>query len=106
MNLLIQVLTVAGMLAVSGCLSAPVEKEPEHSPVLMVTENSAGEVQLSWDSELGYRYRLYYSEKGDNQWQPVKRTFRGTGGRMTVSDRVNPCRPRRRYWIQADKIAP
>ncbi len=104
MNTLIKVFVFVGMLALMGCVSKPVAEDPEHAPVLMITENSAGEVQLSWDSEPGYRYHLFYAEKGDTQWRPVNRTFIGTGERMSVKDRVNPRRPRRRYLIEADKL--
>ena len=46
-----------GLLLLSGCVSKPVDRE--YTPVLIVSENSDGAVTLSWESMVGYRYRLY-----------------------------------------------
>ena len=86
----------------SGCGSKPPEEK--HSPVLMISQNSDGEVTLSWESVVGYRYRLYQMDRGDTEWTPFGRTFDGTGERITLNG--NAGRKSRRYWIQADKIAP
>lgn len=92
----------ASVVLIVGCVSKPVEKK--HTPTLMTAQNSDGEVTLSWDSVVGYRYRLYLMDRGDTEWTPFGNTFDGTGERITLEG--NSRKKARRYWIQADKITP
>ena len=91
-----------GFLLISGCVSQPVEKE--YTPILMIAQNSDGAVTLSWESVVGYRYRLYLMDKGDTEWTPFGHAFDGTGELISLEG--NSGRKNRRYWIQADPIAP
>ncbi len=57
-------------VALAGCVSKP--NEPlveEHSPRLGVAQNSDGMATMSWESNRGYYYTIYYQEirrkKGD-----------------------------------------
>ncbi len=91
-----------GFLLTFGCVSEPLEKK--YAPVLMIAQNSDYEVTLSWESVLGYRYRLYLMDKGDNKWTPFDHAFDGTGTLITLNG--NSGKKDRRYWIQAEPIAP
>lgn len=90
-----------GLLLLSGCVSQPVDRE--YTPVLIVSENSDGAVTLSWESMVGYRYRLYLLDCGDTEWTPFGHSIDGTG--ELISLKGNSGKKKRRYWIQADPVA-
>ena len=88
-----------------GCVSAPPEiPEEEHSPRLGISQNSAGKVTMSWESDIRYFYTIYCRD-GSGTWKEHRsvRQVRGTGGTMTAVDRVDPRRPARRYRLHFEK---
>jgi hypothetical protein len=105
MNTFFKAVLLGASLALAGCVSTPMD-ELEHEPILMITQNSDGVVSLSWESEPGYEYKLYSIDRGETEWKPMNRTFKGTGATISLADKVNPRKSDRRYWIQADKIDP
>lgn len=118
-------------ISLLGCVSQPIEPVEMHSPRLGIAQNSDGQATMSWESDRNYYYTIYYQDitrkewnggnpkrrdhdpseflgsdtKGDN-WNELRSVnrVRGTGGTMTVSDRVNPRRRIiRRYRLHFEK---
>ncbi|MCF7848955.1 MAG: hypothetical protein K9M45_08910 [Kiritimatiellales bacterium] len=85
----------------TGCVSKPVDKE-EHRPPLMTSQNSEGDVTISFESEPGYIYTILYSDFHRKTWTNLTngQNLRGTGKTITIKDKVNPAHPRRHYWIK------
>jgi hypothetical protein len=90
----------------SGCISKPAEKSPEHTPSLMISQNSDGEVTLMWESDPDYSYTVLYLDKKSGKWLSLRNGIRvrGTGKSLSVMDRVNPRNSQRRYRLQFDKL--
>jgi hypothetical protein len=102
MNRILQLLLLSVVL--TGCISEPLEPE-EHSPQLMIAQNSDGLTTLIWESDSSYLYTVFYRD-GSNPWQELRsvKLARGTGESMTASDRVNPNRATpRRYRLHFEK---
>lgn len=90
-------------LALAGCVNTKIENK-DYSPVLMMSQNSDGEVQLAWESDSSYLYTIYYRD-GDSPWREMNSAnkVRGTGEAMTTTDRVDPSKPMRRYRLHFEK---
>lgn len=90
-------------LALAGCVRTPTESE-DYSPILMISQNSEGKVQLVWESESDYYYTIFYRD-GSSPWQEMRSVnkLRGTGGSMSTADHVDPRKPTRRYRLYFEK---
>jgi hypothetical protein len=97
------ILLLIGLLSTAGCVSERIE--PEHSPRVTTAQNSEGLVTLSWKSELGYDYRIFFLNADTRQWHqmPGSKVYRGTGDVITIQDRRNPRLPLPWYSVRADK---
>ena len=100
MNTFRSLLIITTFAFMSGCVSAPVEKEYT-PPRLMIAQNGDGDVTIAWESDPEYMYTIYYQAKDAGDWIPLKKAQRvpGTGQTLTVYDRVNPNQPLRRYRV-------
>jgi hypothetical protein len=90
-------------VSLMGCVSPPPETE-EHSPSLMIAQNSNGEVSLVWDSDSRYLYTIYHKD-ASREWRKMRSVnrVRGTGGTMKAIDHVNPHKTLRRYRLYPEK---
>ena len=98
-------LLIASIIFLSGCVNSSVE-EDYPPPPLMIAQNADGEVTLAWDSDPGYLYTVFYQVAAGAEWVGLNKAFRvpGTGGRLTVYDRVNPRKPPRGYRLLPEKM--
>ncbi|MCF7816887.1 MAG: hypothetical protein K9M54_03295 [Kiritimatiellales bacterium] len=97
-------LLLAAVLVLVGCVSTPIL--PEYSPRVITVQNSDGLVTLSWKSETGYAYRIYFLNEKDNTWKPLKGVdqFIGTGKSITISDQRRPGDRLPWYSVRAKKL--
>ena len=94
------------LIVLTGCVSKVIEIE-EHSPRLIVAQNSDGFATLIWESDSNYLYTIFYRE-GSSPWKELSsvRQVRGTGESMTATDRVSPDRMAlRRYRVHFERPA-
>ncbi len=94
-----------GLLCSTGCVSKKIE--PADIPRVSSSQNSAGIVTLSWDSKIGYKYRLLIRDMKTGEWKPVAGSdlYVGTGETITVQDQQNPNKPLSWYSVRPEKIA-
>ena len=88
-----------------GCVSKKVEVGPELAPPLMLSQNSSGEVFLSWKSDPGKRYTVYFRETDKAPWEPLPAGthVRGTGGSLSLRDKQDPRKPPRLYRLRVEQ---
>lgn len=103
MNAFRSLLLITTLVFLSGCVSKP--EEEYVPPPLVIAQNSDGDVSIAWESDLGYVYTIYYQSSADADWKALNEAYRvrGTGQMLTVSDRVNPNRPPRKYRLLPEK---
>ena len=98
------VLLGVGLWCSAGCVSKKIQ--PADIPRVSSSQNSQGIVTLTWESKIGYRYRLMIRDMKTGQWTPVEgsEVYEGTGDTITVQDRQNPNKPLPWYSVRPEKI--
>ena len=94
-----------GLLCSTGCVSKKIE--PADIPRVSSSQNSKGIVSLSWESKIGYKYRLLIRDMKTGEWTPVAGSdvYEGTGETITVQDQQNPNKPMPWYSVRPEKVA-
>ena len=94
-----------GLMCSTGCVSKKIE--PADIPRVASSQNGKGVVTLSWESKIGYRYRLMIRDMKTGEWKPVAASdvYEGTGEITTVQDQQNPNKPLPWYSARPEKIA-
>ena len=96
------------VLAVSflllACTTTVVENDDE-IPRIVISQGGDGKVSIAWESKPGVYYSVYYQKNPEDDWKVLRGAnhLRGTGGIMTVEDRVDPYKPPRRYRLLPEK---
>ena len=105
MNVVRSLLLSSIFILMAGCISKPLEVVEVHAPLLMIAQNSDGEVTIEWASEQDYVYTIYYQNTAGGDWRVLRAANRvpGTGQTLTIQDRVNPNQPLRRYRVLPEK---
>jgi len=104
MNRALHFITVMVLFGVfqAGCVTQS-EVQNTHRPALITTQNSEGDVTISFKSEPGYTYSILYLDYNhQDKWRtlPNAQNIRGTGETIYIKDKVDPSLPHRRYWIK------
>ena len=99
------VLLGMGLLMSSGCVSKSID--PADIPRVSTSQNSSGLVTLSWESKVGYEYRLLVRDMNTGKWSPVAGAdvYKGTGETITVQDQQNPRNPLPWYSVKPERIS-
>ena len=94
-----------GLLCSTGCVSKKIE--PADIPRVSSSRNSKGIVTLSWESKVGFQYRLLIRDMDTGKWAPVAGSgvYQGTGKTITVQDRQNPKKPLPWYSVSPERIS-
>lgn len=101
-------LALAGF-TLAGCRTVRViEEDRPLADTTLVVVQSEGLMRLSWQSQAGFGYSVWYADRRDAKarWQvlPGAERLIGTGATMEFSDPVQPGRPRY-YRLQAAPLA-
>lgn len=76
----------------AGCVSEQVRGPRPVEQITLTVVRSADRVQLSWPTKRGQKYTVLYAEarRPDVPWKPLPsaQNLIGTGGTLTVEDRV------------------
>lgn len=94
-----------GLLCSTGCVSKKVE--PADIPRVSSSQNGTGIVTLSWESKVGFEYRLLMRDMDTGKWIPVAGSgvYEGTGKTITVQDQQNPKKPLPWYSVRPERIS-
>jgi hypothetical protein len=97
-----------GMLLLAGCATGRLETvKPPVSPV-MSTSYAGGTMNITWDSEPGERYTIYYTDalRGTRpDWKPLPQAtdLKGTGKTVQVTDEADRGTKRRYLLLTGDQ---
>jgi hypothetical protein len=94
-------------LLVAGCSTAPVEVKLPVSH-RMATSYFDGETAITWNSEAGQTYTVYFTDAPhgtEPNWKPLPQAnhLRGTGQAITIKDKVSSKTVRRYLLFAGDQ---
>lgn len=97
-------------LLLIGCSTGKSGQQPVELPVspMMSTAYAGGVMTISWESEVGETYTVYYTDAPHGvraQWKPLPKATQlsGTGGQLTVTDKPKTGGKRRYLLMTGDQ---
>jgi hypothetical protein len=94
----------------AGCATENAASRPVDFPVspMMSTAYAGGVMTISWESEPGETYTVYYTDSPHGvraHWKPLPKAKQlpGTGGRLTITDKPDTGGQRRYLLMSGDQ---